>query len=421
MRAQLVLSAASLFLVCACNPEPLRYPQKASDIDAGSPMSGSTRADAGQASDASEKDDASEAGDGGAKTDGALLEGLDASRAVHDGGIDPGDLPDGAVATIDAGLAIPDASVAKTDAAIDSPDAAVLAPCPDGLARGDKTGVQTKVFEHAPTMEGVAVCPGGEVFVSSASNSEIWHVPLTSGKPERWAAIEGRLFAGLTCDARGRLFAADFGRPNSSVPRSVVLFDGKGSAGLALPAPADGTVLSAPNGIVAVAERGIYVSDTTLGVIVLYREQNGAWLGTTVARDLAGANGLAYSRKDRRLHVALSAFTGGDNTIVSFAIGNDGALGDRKTAWTGSEVVDGLAVDETGELYVADYTGGRVVRFADGATVATAISPASLAFRGGALLLTDYDVVGSVLEASLGQVFTTGRLYSVQLGVCGGH
>ncbi|MDB4976744.1 MAG: SMP-30/Gluconolaconase/LRE domain protein [Myxococcaceae bacterium] len=414
MRPQRVWPAAFLFLTCACSPQAVRHPwpDEEVDLDAGGlPASGAIGADAGLAGDAGARSDPSAMGHAGTMTDAALRDALDARGPVHDGGVvSASDLHDGAVAALGA----PDAMLAM-------PDAAGLTTCADGLPRGAKTGAQTQLFEHAPTMEGVAVCADGEAFVSAASNSEIWHVPLAGSQPERWAKIEGRLFAGVTCDARGRLFVADFGVLGSNVPRGVVLFDHKGATGLALPAPSDGTVFSSPNGIVAVAERGIYVSDTTLGLIVLYREQEGVWQGTTVARDLAGANGLAYSRKDRRLYVALSNFMGGDNAIVSFAIGGDGALSDRKTAWTGPEVVDGVAVDEGGALYVAHYDAGRVVRVDDGATVATATNPASLAFRGGALLFTDYDVVGSVLEAVLGQVLTTGRLDSVQLGVCGGQ
>jgi hypothetical protein len=63
-------------------------------------------------------------------------------------------------------------------------------------------------------------------------------------------------------------------------------------------------------------------------------------------------------------------------------------------------------------MNVADYLGGNVVRLPEGDPVARVTNPASLAFRGGTLLITDYKVSSATLE---------GGLYAKDLGVCGAH
>jgi len=71
---------------------------------------------------------------------------------------------------------------------------------------------------------------------------------------------------------------------------------------------------------------------------------------------------------------------------------------------------DGTAVDETRIVYVAYWLTGKVIRLSDGQVLSTQIqNPASLAFRGGALLVTDYK-----LEANI-----EGGLYAIDLGDCG--
>ncbi len=71
---------------------------------------------------------------------------------------------------------------------------------------------------------------------------------------------------------------------------------------------------------------------------------------------------------------------------------------------------DGVAVDETGVIYVAKWLRGEVVRSTDEAVVASFTTPASLAFRGGTLFISSF-LPGATAE---------GRLHALDLGVCGG-
>jgi sugar lactone lactonase YvrE len=227
------------------------------------------------------------------------------------------------------------------------------------------------------------------------------------------------MFAGVTCDAKGRLFAADFGLTGSSTKRAAVMFSAKDVITV-LPDPGDGTELGGLNGIAAVPGQGVYASDTTGALIVHYSEHADASFDASIAaRELPGANGLAYNPRNGRLYLALSEYLGGENKLVSFAVGADGTLTDQRTDWTGSEVVDGVAVDEHGELYIALWARGTIIRASDRVVVGQTNNAASLAFRGGDLLFTDYDVVSSQVEGGVGVPVSSSGLYAVALGVCG--
>ncbi len=66
-------------------------------------------------------------------------------------------------------------------------------------------------------------------------------------------------------------------------------------------------------------------------------------------------------------------------------------------------------MDAAGEIYVVAYLGGVVVRAPDGHTVAEVPSPASLAFRGGTMFITSYNVLDQQAD---------GALCAIELGVC---
>jgi sugar lactone lactonase YvrE len=236
-----------------------------------------------------------------------------------------------------------------------------------------------------------------------AGSSEVWRVPLDGDSPERWATLGDPLPAGIACDEKGRLFVAIYGTRSDAIPRSVALVE-RDRPPRALPAPSDGTVLGTLNGIVAIPGLGVYASDSTKGLLIRVRESTPDVFETSVvASDVGGANGLAYDA----LHDKLYAVSGAAKTLYSFDVASDGSLGARSAVPTSATfgVMDGVAVDEDGTAYVADYRGGAVIRLSDAAVVARAANPASLAFRGGTLLFTDFNAAGG--------------LHAIDLGVCG--
>jgi sugar lactone lactonase YvrE len=174
-----------------------------------------------------------------------------------------------------------------------------------------------------------------------------------------------------------------------------------------LPPPRGSDVLLTPNGIAAARGIGLYATDSLGGVIALIREQSGVFETTIVARDLLGVNGVAYDGSARKLYVSNSV----DQQVTSFAVAADGTLSAPKIEWTagGFAQLDGMVVDELGRPYVAGYGQGAVFRLPEASVVAKVSNPASLALRGGSLLVVDYH---------LGEPAREGGLYAVELGAC---
>lgn len=78
----------------------------------------------------------------------------------------------------------------------------------------------------------------------------------------------------------------------------------------------------------------------------------------TVADQLAFPNGSVLTPAGDRLLVAES----GANRLTSFAVDDDGNLGDRRLVDLGDVVPDGIALDADGAVWVADPIGCQLVR-----------------------------------------------------------
>lgn len=272
--------------------------------------------------------------------------------------------------------------------------------CPDGFPRGEK-GEATLVAEFDPSLEGVAVCPNGDVFVSQPETSTILRVPLDAAAPEVWTTLSGRQPLGMDCGKDGALYVADFGSTDATVLRVF----GKGDPGTPLPkVPGEGGY-HAMNGVAAVAGVGVYATDasnTLGGRLILFKEVSpGAFDAEVVKSGLPFPNDAAFNPTTGRLDVTMTV----NSQVHSYPLEADGGLGPAKVTWSGTlliDAVDGLAVAEDGDRYIAHYLEGRVRRASDGESVAKMAEPRSLAFRGGKLLVTARD-----------------GLYAVDLAVCG--
>ena len=282
--------------------------------------------------------------------------------------------------------------------------------CADGFARGSMSTKTRKIAALTPSPEGVTVCPNGQVFVALDGSGEVWQVPLDGTPPERWATLGDRRPAGITCDENNRLFVATFSsRSGDTIAINVLLVAGKDQMPVPLPQPENGSALQAVNEVVAARGVGVYASDSTGNSIVLVQERSpGSFATRLVASDVSFANGLAYDATKRKLYAVAS----GSGEVLVFDVADDGSLEKRSKVPVKPSILfmDGVAVDEAGEVYIADYLGGAVLRASDGRSVAQVTSPASMTFRGGTLLVTDYNVLDQ--KAS-------GGVYAVDLAVCG--
>lgn len=172
-------------------------------------------------------------------------------------------------------------------------------------------------------------------------------------------------------------------------------------------ADSDGAALLGPNDIAADGRGGVWVTasgpwESAPIVGRVYALAPGDAAPRAVADDLHYANGVALG-PDGRLYVAESEA----GRIVSFAVGADGALSDRRlfvrlfAADPGSgpgAYPDGIEFDAAGNLWIGQYSTGRILAVAPDATLARVVEVASatapnLAFSedGATLYVTAVD------------------------------
>ncbi len=367
--------------------------------------------DAGTAGSAGVRSTAGSGGQAGIEEPPVQAEAGAGSIALQDAAID-----DDAGADEDAG------AVGEPDAAV-APDPSI---CSDGFARGVPSVSTRQIATLDPSPEGVGVCANGDVF--AGAGEQLWRIPLDGSAPELFATLKGRSLEGIVCDDQGRIFVADisafFALVNGTpppLPPAVLMLQGDGR-GEAVPLVLDDppVELTGYNGLLWVPGRGIYTTDMGAGLIVRFEEvAPGELEGSVVQDGLPGANGLAYDPRLKTLYVVLTGLldeTGiPDSSVESFPLHDDGTLGARTTLWTSPnwlDGADGLAIDENGVLYRANQLSGTVNRMSDEAVIARVPNPASLAFRGGTLFISDYKLLGSLQGP--------GGVYAVDLGVCGG-
>lgn len=321
-----------------------------------------------------------------------------------------------------------DATTPDEDAGAEDDAAAPRDPdtCPDGFPRGVASTTTRKLATLDPAPEGVGACANGDIFAGAVE--KLWRIPLDGAEPELFATLPGRSLEGIVCDDRGRIFVADIAAVEAflngtepPLPPAVLMLNGDGSGEpLAMVLDDPPVQLTGYNGLLWVPGRGIYTTDMFAGVIVRFEEvAPNEFVGSVVQDKLPGANGLAYDPKLQTLYVVLTGLandTGiADSSVESFPLLEDGTLGPRTTLWTSPSWLDGsdgLAIDEHGVLYRANQLSGTVNRMRDEEVIAQVPNPASLAFRGGTLLISDFKLLGPIQGP--------GGVYAVDLGVCGG-
>ena len=232
--------------------------------------------------------------------------------------------------------------------------------------------------------EGLTFNAQGQLFIGA--NRGVW-IATPEGKVTRIADVETHL--GQAGVGERDILAADFGPTN-------IFRDGPNDDGVVWRITPEGTKTVAatgiadPNFILVLPDRSWLVSDD--GVDKIYRIRDGKTEVWSSA--VAYPNGLALSPDGRTLYVA-QIFTQlkpivFDNRIWSMPLttGFDPAGPPVLLARTGNGGVDGLAVDKSGLVYVADNQGGRIWRIDPkdgGVTLVAEGMPnvASLAFGEG--------------------------------------
>ncbi len=186
---------------------------------------------------------------------------------------------------------------------------------------------------------------------------------------------------GLTLDGEGRLTIDEHGR------RRVVRLERNGQITV-LADRYDGKRLNSPNDLVYKSDGALYFSDPPFGLPKVYgdpgkelpfsgvyRVKDGQV--TLLSTDLKGPNGLAFSPDERFLYV--DNWDPERKVVMRYPVKEDGTLGPGEVFFSmqdapGEEALDGLKVDQLGNLYVSGPGGVWIISPA-GKHLGTIVAP----------------------------------------------
>lgn len=188
---------------------------------------------------------------------------------------------------------------------------------------------------------------------------------------------------GLTFDPDGRLTICQHGN------RRVIRVEPHGNITV-MADRYDGKRLNSPNDLVYRSDGTLYFTDPPFGLPDVYEDPDkeldisGVFcvrdgVVTLVSDDLAGPNGLAFSPDERVLYVG--NWDPDHKVVMRYDVAGDGELSNGivffdMTADPGEDAIDGLKVDERGNLYVCGPSGVWVLA-SDGTHLGTLVLPES--------------------------------------------
>ena len=150
----------------------------------------------------------------------------------------------------------------------------------------------------------------------------------------------------------------------------------------------DGKRLNSPNDLVYRSDGALFFTDPPFGLPKAFEDRrkelpfSGVYAlvdGTVrlVANDLSGPNGLAFSPDERFLYV--TNWDPSKKVVMRYAVDTSGGLSDGRvffdmTAAAGEDALDGIKVDEQGNLYVSG-PGGLWILSPEGKHLGTIVAP----------------------------------------------
>jgi gluconolactonase len=186
---------------------------------------------------------------------------------------------------------------------------------------------------------------------------------------------------GLALDPEGRLTVAEHGRHRISR-------EGSHGTPEVLAERFEGRRLNSPNDLVWRSDGTLFFSDPPFGLPRLHDDPRRElpWSGVfawkdgrlrLVSRELGGPNGLAFSPDEKQLYV--DNWDPQRKVVMRYDVAPDGALANGRvffdvTGAPGEEALDGLKVDELGNVYVSG-PGGIWIVSPDGRHLGTIRAP----------------------------------------------
>lgn len=187
---------------------------------------------------------------------------------------------------------------------------------------------------------------------------------------------------GLTLDREGRLTIDQHGN------RRVIRLEKDGKV-TALADRYEGKRLNSPNDLVYKSDGSLYITDPPFGLPRFYDDSrkelpySGVFLLSTdgklqlVSKELKGPNGVAFSPDEKYLYVG--NWDEQKKIVMRYDVNSDGTLSNGKvffdmTSAPGEDAIDGIKVDQKGNLYVSG-PGGLWVISPEGKHLGTIIAP----------------------------------------------
>jgi gluconolactonase len=258
-------------------------------------------------------------------------------------------------------------------------------------------GPNPKIFKLAEGFkftEGPVWIPSEKHLLFSDPNSNViyQYTPAGDGRLEIFRTPSGYSGAdiaeygqpgsnGLTLDSQGRLTINQHGN------RRVIRLEKDGSETV-LADKFDGKRLNSPNDLVYRSDGTLFFTDPPFGLPKFFADprkelsfsgvyslRNGKL--QVVSKDFTGPNGLAFSPDEKYLYVG--NWDEKKKVVMRYEVNNDGTLTNGKlffdmTSAKGEDALDGIKVDQAGNLYVSG-PGGLWVLSAEGKHLGTIVAP----------------------------------------------
>ena len=233
------------------------------------------------------------------------------------------------------------------------------------------------VYERLPDATDFAFDGAGEL--SIASLRDVIGVGAMGARSLRLTGLEGNVTALRYLPAGGIVFAVtpatmggalDGGVPGEGAIYTASLGDGG--------APMARVTVGRVGGLAVDGDGAVWFSDTPRNRVFRLTLRSGdAGAGVDVApmiTDVMAPTSLAFDASGRVLYVASTAMSGSVYRVgLSRTVLGDIQASDAQGVLRDLGVVSGLALDQCGNVYVADQSGGRVVRSADPWTTVTPV------------------------------------------------
>jgi hypothetical protein len=279
--------------------------------------------------------------------------------------------------------------------------ASALVLCAAALPGSAAASTLVDPFASAADPQGVAVDTAGNVYIADTAANEIVKVTPagalsvlagtgTAGSPTPGPATHSELRApaGVAVDSNGDVYIADTGNAEVekvTASRALSIVAGTGTTALPVPGTATASPLDTPTGVAVDAAGNVYIADSTAheilklapaGTLSIFAGNGTTGLptpGTATASPLDAPTGIAVDSAGN-VYIADAAANEiekvtGSGDLSLFAGRSTGAAG-APTAGTATSShlsqPTGIAVDISGNVYIADTANDRIEKVSAG-------------------------------------------------------